>query len=198
MKTCSTCNLEKDLSEFHKNKKRADGLRHECKSCVKEYWIELKARPTIRFVSKVCLACGVEKGVDEFDKDVYRKDGLTKRCNKCNKESALKFQRENPKKTLLSGCKARAKKKGLPFDLDLEDIIIPEKCPMLGIKLMRNLGQRGPSSSSPSLDRIIPEKGYTKGNVQVISTKANMIKSNATADELMAVAKYCKEQETEE
>lgn len=106
-----------------------------------------------------------------------------------------KYYEENLERFLFSGCKSRAKKKGLPFDLDLEDIIIPEKCPILGIKLMSNLGQNVPGPSSPTLDRMIPEKGYTKGNVQVISLKANQIKSNATADEIMAVAKYFKERE---
>jgi len=107
----------------------------------------------------------------------------------------MSWEKDNPQKVLLFHSKTRAKKKGLPFNLEVEDIVIPEKCPILGIKLKRGKGIGGAIASSPSLDRIIPEKGYTKGNVQVISHRANQIKSDATADELMAVAKYCKEQE---
>ncbi len=48
------------------------------------------------------------------------------------------------------------------------------------------------SSSSPSLDRIIPEKGYVKGNVIVVSNKANVIKNNATPEEIIAVGEFYK------
>lgn len=43
---------------------------------------------------------------------------------------------------------------------------------------------------SPSLDRLDCRKGYVRGNVEVISWKANRIKSNATVMELMKVATY--------
>lgn len=41
-----------------------------------------------------------------------------------------------------------------------------------------------------SLDRIVPSLGYVPGNVAVISHRANRIKSDATADELRAVADW--------
>ena len=147
---------------------------------------------------KTCDSCNLEKELEEFGKESRKRDGLNSRCKKCHYQRVSTYQKQNPEKTLLSACKTRAKKRGLPFNLEVKDIIIPEKCPMLGIKLESGRGRRGIFDSSPTIDRIIPEKGYTKGNVQVISGRANMIKSNATADELMAVAKYCKEQETEE
>ena len=37
MKTCSKCKIEKELTEFNKNKTKKDGLHNLCKSCVKEY-----------------------------------------------------------------------------------------------------------------------------------------------------------------
>jgi hypothetical protein len=43
---------------------------------------------------------------------------------------------------------------------------------------------------SPSLDRRVPELGYVKGNVEVISMKANAIKSYAAPEEIMLVARY--------
>jgi hypothetical protein len=46
------------------------------------------------------------------------------------------------------------------------------------------------SDGSPSLDRIDPKKGYVKGNVAVISYKANRIKQDATPEELEAVASW--------
>ena len=53
----------------------------------------------------------------------------------------------------------------------------------LGIEL-KYLG----GEAAPSLDRIDPLKGYVKGNIQVISTKANTMKNNATQDELVRFA----------
>ena len=36
MKKCSKCREDKELSEFHKNKSREDGLSHRCKHCARE------------------------------------------------------------------------------------------------------------------------------------------------------------------
>ena len=82
--------------------------------------------------------------------------------------------------------KARAKAKGILFDLKVKDIVIPEFCPLLGIKLNTepNCDNRW---ASPSIDRLIPSKGYIKGNILICSFRANTIKNNATIDELMTL-----------
>ena len=60
----------------------------------------------------------------------------------------------------------RSKKKKINSNLTVEycSSIFPKdnKCPVLGITL--NWGGRRTNGDSPSLDRIIPEKGYVKGN----------------------------------
>ena len=86
-------------------------------------------------------------------------------------------------RAMLNYARARAKKKGLPFNLELTDIVIPKNCPLLDIPLV--LDNEVFADNSPSLDRLIPHLGYVKGNVKVISVRANTIKSNATLDELM-------------
>ena len=83
-------------------------------------------------------------------------------------------------------CKSRAKAKGIPFDLKVEDIVIPEFCPLLGIKL-NTKPDKVNRWSSPSIDRLIPTKGYIKGNILVCSMRANTIKNNASLDELMTL-----------
>lgn len=97
------------------------------------------------------------------------------------KQKAWKLK--NIERYLVQSARSRAKKYSLPFDITHEDVIVPEFCPYLGVKLV-------PFSewSSPSLDKIIPELGYVKGNIQVISTKANTMKNNATQDELVRFA----------
>lgn len=83
-------------------------------------------------------------------------------------------------------AKRRAKEKNLSFNIEVEDIIIPEKCPVFNTPFIISRN----SEQSPSLDRIDSSKGYVKGNIQVISRKANTIKSNATPEEVMLVAKF--------
>jgi hypothetical protein len=72
----------------------------------------------------------------------------------------------------------------LDFDLTVDDVVIPDVCPLLGIKLQwrgRNDGKT--HADSPSLDRKDSTKGYTKDNVWVISHRANTIKNSASPEE---------------
>ena len=94
----------------------------------------------------------------------------------------------NPEKMIFSKAKYRAEKDGVPFDIGVEDIIIPELCPIFGFPLVVGISSTAGVSNSPSLDRIIPKKGYVKGNVWVISNRANIIKNNATWQELAQIS----------
>lgn len=87
----------------------------------------------------------------------------------------------NKERSLLYSSRKRAKFKGLEHNIELEDIIIPEFCPLLGLTLTRN--PEGLQANSPTLDRIDSTKGYIKGNVWVISHRANTIKNNSSIEE---------------
>ena len=87
-----------------------------------------------------------------------------------------------PQLAMLKSSKSRAKRYGIQFNLDESDIVIPNQCPILGIKL--SLGNTNAEPNSPSLDRIRPHLGYVKGNVWVISYRANRIKCDASLEEL--------------
>jgi len=93
---------------------------------------------------------------------------------------------------LLAKAKKRAKLLNVPFDLSESDVVIPSHCPVLGIPIV--IGTKGFSPNSPSLDRIVCESGYVKGNVAVISLRANKIKSDATLEELQLVVKWLSRQ----
>lgn len=116
------------------------------------------------------------------------------RSNSENKTKQLVWDRDYYRtpaghiKWMLGEARKRAVKKGLDFNIDRSDIIVPSICPILNIPLFR--GDRAAGPNSPSLDRIDSSKGYIKGNVQVISNKANLIKSDATPEELMKVALF--------
>lgn len=91
-----------------------------------------------------------------------------------------------PEKELLANARRRARLLGLPFDLRLSDIVIPDRCPLLGTELSPAVGKVD-RASSPTLDRIRPELGYVHGNVWVISYRANTIKNDASIEELEAL-----------
>ena len=84
--------------------------------------------------------------------------------------------------TLLNHARNSAKRKGLDFNIDLSDVLIPTHCPALGIAL--DCAAPSHAWNLPSLDRVDPDKGYVKGNVWVISWRANRIKQNSTLAEL--------------
>ncbi len=87
---------------------------------------------------------------------------------------------------MLIQAKRRAKIKNLDFNLDINDVIVPYYCPLLKIKI--NMSATVKDLTGPSLDRIIPKLGYIKGNVRVISKKANMMKLNCSLEELETFA----------
>ena len=89
------------------------------------------------------------------------------------------YRLENPETVMLRGAKNRSKEAGLAFDIKLEDIKIPSRCPLLDILLVVGGGH-----NSPSLDRIDSAVGYTRDNVWVISWRANALKNDATLAEL--------------
>jgi len=89
---------------------------------------------------------------------------------------------------LLVAARARAKKSGVEFSIEIGDIPVPRVCPVLGIPI--HVGTGSQTDNSPSIDRIDPSIGYVKGNVAVISRRANRIKNDATEAELRKVLEY--------
>jgi hypothetical protein len=128
--------------------------------------------------TKTCRVCDVilvegtkKEGGNWFKSN---KENHINKCNKC-------FQLKN----------LRVK--------DLREIMT-DKCPILGIKFELNKqGQdwgkgKGKNNwqNSPSLDRIVPEKGYVKDNVIIVSLMANSIKNQATPEQILTVGNFYK------
>lgn len=120
--------------------------------------------------------------------DPIRKARLQQR-GKAFRESSPNYAKERKQvwdsthreKVLWTSARRRAAKAGLPFDIEVSDIVIPEICPMLG----------GPITT-PSLDRIVNHLGYVKGNVCVVEKNNNRLKSNATVEQLEKIIDYIK------
>ena len=96
---------------------------------------------------------------------------------------------------MLVNARARARHAGVPFELSEEDFEIPPVCPVLGMVLKPGRGRRGPTEASPTLDRITPSRGYVRGNIVVVSWRANRLKSDATMLELETIVRWYREAE---
>lgn len=167
---CTKCGEEKPLEEFSRNKQGKYGRRAFCKEC------EHKMQNSPERLARRNELRKLRRENDEYRLARNLKDTETRHNNE-----------DSIKKALVRAAKARAKKKGIPFDITIEDFILPEKCPLLEIPL--TIGYGSSQENSYSLDKIIPDLGYVKGNVWVISNKANMIKNNASLEELKLLVK---------
>lgn len=158
-------------------------------------------------MKKVCVHCGVEKDINDFWFRNKKENKRRERCISC-KQNDLKIYRTKNKQQIQQKKKAaysthigiaqrlfrealkRSKFKQIPFDISVSDINVPFECPALGIPII--VGNKTKQDNSPTLDRLVPSLGYVKGNIAVISSKANNIKSNAHFSEILKVGKWLK------
>lgn len=144
---------------------------------------------------KICDECNQLLPRGQFSKlDKYGHPDSPRKstCKKCShklkeRERRARSWRDDAKQTMINNCRQRSKAKGMECTITKEDIDIPESCPVLGIPLKKGGNFLG---NSPSVDRVDNTKGYIPGNVQVISYRANAIKSDATKEELALVLEY--------
>lgn len=145
--------------------------------------------------TKTCPRCEEDKPLtsEHYYPDPSQSNGFHSYCIPCRKEYSTERNRKYPLKSQIYNARSRAKKAGVPFEISEDEIEMPTHCPVLGIPLVP-----GPSSGtvhdSPSLDRLVPSKGYVPGNVRVISQRANKIKSDATLEELEALTVWLREE----
>lgn len=117
---------------------------------------------------------------------LYVKNHYLKNREKYLEFSRIRFRESSQEKKLLISAKQRASKFSIPFNITIDDIVIPDLCPILKQPLIPK------TRYAPSLDRLIPEKGYVKGNVWVISNKANSMKNDANKEDLERFSEWLK------
>lgn len=194
IKRCCHCRENKSLNNFYHFPKHGISnldrdFRGWCNDCWKEKEL-LKHNKKIR-----CRGCWEIKDrtyYGHFCSSCYNKERY-----KENKDYILaenkkyRNSEKGKKKMIFLRAMDRAKKNNLPFNLTEDDIIIPQFCPVLGIEIKLD-NPYGLHESSPSIDRIIPEKGYVKGNIAIISMKANTMKNNGTLEEHIKLVEWMK------
>ena len=146
---------------------------------------------------KICEECNQSLNLNKFSLiEKWNPNSDTKNtCKKCSAKLNEKNRRDRDWKVdaarlLYSNIKSRCKRLGREFSIEIEDIIIPEKCPVFGFELKRE--NRETWMCAPSVDRIDSSKGYIKGNVTVVSRRANILKRDATIGELEQLFNYYK------
>lgn len=191
------------LNEQRRERYASDGAyREQVKVWSRKAYLKRRENP--EFVEKERIRNRIkmqEYLADPIKREIIFSKSLerAKNCRKDPKKGDLvrlkerESHKRNPYKKMLAGAKTRAKRRGVPCTLTQNTIPrIPELCPALGIPLIVGSGVVGPDS--PTLDCLVPEKGYIEGNVAIISHKANTIKSNATATELRQIADWLEKQ----
>lgn len=204
-KVCKRCGNELPISEFYDVPSMKEGKDNTCKNCRREMKTGKRIADTLH-----CPVCNRDLPYYMFSMSRKGKTGRMWCCKECydNKPdiSDNNFRKnydEEFKKLIYTqkresrirnfahamfiAAKNRAKRKGIEFNIDESDIVIPEICPLLETPI--EYGDRTNYDRSPSLDRIDNNKGYVKGNIWVISQKANAMKNSATFDELVTFSK---------
>lgn len=123
---------------------------------------------------------------DEYGWAVRRSETAQKWQEKWgNKEKTPLYQSQRAK---FRAKKVNAMRVGYSWDVVFGDIVWPTHCPILGIEIDYFAPYR--VENSPSFDRINNDLGYIKGNIQILSWRANRIKNDGTAEEHRKIAQY--------
>ena len=151
----------------------------------KQQWAE-KNREKVRASNRAWAAANPEKLRAKRQKPEYKAiraaDG---------RKRYLAMSEDLRKRRCFNSARCNAKCKGREFSITIDDLVWPEFCPVLGIKLNYGVPTRGKHSpDSPSIDRTDANLGYVKGNVVVMSWRANRIKTDATNEELFRLTEY--------
>ena len=201
-KKCPKCGIEKPLtSEFFGIESRSKtGFTSRCKICnlrTSGKFREIKKEKESGF--RVCSSCCEKKPIDEFKKPYKDGFSLIRKCKSCHAESMrknrIKNKTVNPEynaiREKLNSARKRAKENRYSFDISIEDLMpFPSHCEVFGIKLDYVAFGYERVESLATIDKVIPELGYTKGNVRIISMKANRMKSDMSLKDIEAIRDY--------
>lgn len=148
---------------------------------------------------KRCSCCKQIKSTDAFQRSAQSLDGLFYYCRECRNAHQRKWRAnhrdrvtaqnikqytKNHEDRLWRVARTRARQSSIPFTITVNDIVIPENCPVCGKTMKRNIGK--PSHDSPSIDKYIPSLGYTPENVWVICKECNVRKQDLSGEEHIA------------
>ena len=136
---------------------------------------------------KQCVKCLEVKPFGDFHRHKDCLFGYNTVCKLCRVPLSKKhWKGTDYKRRMYDRAKGRASKNGREFTITLDDIVIPENCPVLGAPFDPTPG----SPYVPSLDRKDPAGGYTPDNIVVMSRRANTLKNDMTLEECKSLLNY--------
>lgn len=166
-------------------------------------------RDDVRAGLRRCSKCGASKAIDQFytnKNSRYQSGRIGRWCKQCRCADEAR-RRADPKlvsqfhdkyetdmdfraRELLRAVQKRCRREGFAFDLDVEWLAsrLRERCELTGLPFDMSVRSRRPGPFTPSIDRVVPGGGYTKGNCRVVLWVVNALLKDVTLETLLPIA----------
>jgi hypothetical protein len=203
---CIKCLENKNINDYYKHSVRSDGFiryRQICKSCRKKPK-KTRLRPIYNEIIssgiQSCLSCKINKPLNEFYKNGCFEDGLPKyrsKCKKCVLEKSKKThdssypnkieKKHSSYKNYISTLLNHSSKRKKDYNIDIQYLLnIYELqnglCNISGVEMTY---KHGSVSTNISIDRIDSDKGYIKGNIQLVCYIVNIMKNKFSVNDFL-------------
>ena len=209
--TCNCCGqiLPRNREFFKRDASKEHESYHiTCKACeekklIDENWKDGKLK---------CHICGEWLDPNQFQKHQFYsyRDHRDTRCSCCKAKQNLQARQNYSEDRRLSailqerwyGAKLRANTKNIPFNITKEDLkyLWDEQkglCALSGIPMTYEL-DNGRIYTNVSVDQILPNKGYTIDNIQLVCMGINQMKSDLDMSTLLFLCKSLLDKQTHE
>jgi hypothetical protein len=145
-------------------------------------------------VKQICAKARIDsKQIREEQKQKELSERMTRKWGKdWDNQKTRKSYLYQAMRAKFRSKKANATRIGYEFTVEFGDIDFPTHCPVLGIEL-DYFAEEGWKENSPSFDRLDPKKDYCKGNVFIMSMRANRIKNDGTLEEHQKIVDFMKQ-----
>ena len=198
---CDVCGrlLDKNISNFRKYSRKTNGLNIHttCRDCEDR----IKLNTEWKDGKLLCHICGEYKEPSEFTYAGANKYTLRQnkecRCSSCKleqrKAAIATYDNDVKLEKVLQArwlaAKSRAIDKSIPFTITKEDLLTVwkaqnGKCAISGLDMTYELGE-GRIYTNVSIDQIMPSKGYTIDNIQLVCMAVNQLKSDLDMDTIL-------------
>lgn len=183
MKVCKKCKLEKPVSQFHNDRKRADGKYPNCMVCVNSYARNRHKNPEVK--EKIRRYLEIKNNDFEF------KEKAKIRGQRFYESIAGRTV------TLLNNCRKSPSGKTIKPTVTFEHIESSLKlgfCAVTGLKFQLDRAHQIETGNkknpyAPSIDRINPNEGYTNENTRIVCWWYNMAKGELTDQQMYEMCK---------